>query len=82
MLVNKAPSDFFKPSTGLRQADPLSPILFIILAECIGNLIEIKKKEGRIKGIKPSSKSDPFFHQQFIDNTIMGERLQLRRQKL
>ena len=72
MLVNGAPSDFFKPYRGLRQGDPLSPILFIILDECIGRLIERKKKEGRIKAIKPSSKSDPFSHQQFVDDTIMG----------
>lgn len=38
----------------------------------MGRLIERKKKDGIIKGIKPSSKSDPFLHQHFIDNTIMG----------
>ncbi len=59
VLVNRSPSDFFKPSHGLRQGDPLSPILFIILAECIGRLIEKNKKEGRIKCFKPSSKSAP-----------------------
>ena len=72
ILINRAPSDFFKPSRGLRQGDPLSPILFIILAECIGRLIECKKKEGILKGIKPSSNSDPFTLQQFVDDTIMG----------
>ena len=62
ILVNVAPSDFFKPSRGLRQGDPLSPIIFIILAECIGRLIEKNKNEGRLKGLKPSSRCDPFSH--------------------
>ena len=62
VLVNGAPSNFFKPSRGHQKGDPLLPILFIILAECIGRLINREKKEGRIKGIKPSSKSDPFSH--------------------
>ena len=65
ILVNGSPYDFFKPSRGLRQGDPLSPILFIILAEYIGRLIE-KKMEGRIKGFNPSSKCTPFMHQQFL----------------
>ena len=42
------------------------------MAECIGKLIEKNKKDGRIKGFKPSSKSAPFSHQQFVDDTIMG----------
>ena len=39
--------------------------------ECIGRLVE-KNKDGRIKGFKPSSKSAPFLHQKFVDDTIMG----------
>ena len=72
VLVNGVPSNFFKPSRGLRQGDPLSPIIFIILAECFGRLIDCRKCEGRIRGILPSSNCAPFTHQQFVDDTIMG----------
>ena len=35
IMVNGSPSNFFKPLRDLRQGDPFSPILFIIMAECI-----------------------------------------------
>ena len=34
--------------------------------------MEQKKKDGRIKYFKPSSKCTLFMHQQFFDDTIMG----------
>ena len=80
VLVNGSPSNFFKPSRGLHQGDTLSPILFIILVECIGKLIG-KKIEGRIKGFKPSSKCTPFTHQQFVDDTIMGGEVSVKEAK-
>lgn len=70
MLVNGSPINFFKSSRGLRQGDPLSPVLFIILAKCLGRLIH-DKSSGFFKGIKPSSSSLVFTHQQFVDDTIL-----------
>ena len=71
-MVNGTPSDFFKSSRGLRQGDPLSLILFILLVECLGRLIHDKRNKGEIIGLKPSSGPLIFSHQQFIFDTILG----------
>ena len=42
IIVNGAPSNFFFPSRGLRHGDHLYPVLFIIMVECIGRLIQMK----------------------------------------
>jgi hypothetical protein len=51
------------------------------MVECIGRLIEKKKKEGRIIGSKPSSKCTPFLHQQFVDDNIMGGEASIKEAK-
>ena len=63
VLVNGLPSPFFSPSRGLRQGDPISPILFVILAECLGRLIQRKHQERSLQGLKPSSGPSTSTHQ-------------------
>jgi hypothetical protein len=36
VLVNNTPTDFFSNSRGLRQGDPLSPLLFVFLMKALG----------------------------------------------
>eukprot|EP00253_Pinus_taeda_P023364 PITA_23364 len=53
ILINGAPSTPFTPSRGIRQGDPLSPFLFVILMEGLSRTIAKKKAEGKIKGLQP-----------------------------
>ena len=46
VLVNGSPSNLFFPSIGIRQGDPISPVLFIILAKCLGRFI-LRKSQDR-----------------------------------
>ena len=74
VLVNGSSSHFFNPSRGLRQGDPLSPILFVIMADCLGRYIRDLVQKGVIKGLQPSSHPLTCSHSQFVDDTIfMGK---------
>lgn len=77
-MVNETPSNFFKSTRRLRQGDPLSPILFIILVEGLGRLIHDKRSGGEFVGLKPSSSPLIFSHQQFVDDIILGGEASVR----
>jgi hypothetical protein len=50
ILVNGSPTKTFNVSRGLRQGDPLSPFLYIILVEGLGRSLSRAKSQGAIKG--------------------------------
>lgn len=54
ILVNGSPSYIFLPSRGLRQGDPLSPFLFILMMEGLGWSIKHAKEKGKIQGLQIS----------------------------
>ena len=49
---NGEPLPFFQPSRGLRQGDPLSPYLFILMANTMSCLIKSAVEEGTSTGIR------------------------------
>jgi len=50
VLVNGKPCGFFRSSRGLRQGDPLSPFLFIIVIEALSKLISRTIEAGFLQG--------------------------------
>lgn len=71
ILVNGSPSVPFSPSRGIRQGDPLSPFLFVILMEGLSRYIHKAKAEGKISGLHPFSSLPATTHQQFADDTML-----------
>lgn len=70
VLINGTPSRFFKASRGLRQGCPLSPFLFLIIAESLSRLINSAKLEGSVKGIMVA-KATNLTHMLFVDNVLL-----------
>eukprot|EP00253_Pinus_taeda_P013921 PITA_13921 len=52
VLINGAASPFFKSQRGLRQGCPLSPLLFLLVAEGLSRLILKARRTDKIKGIE------------------------------
>jgi len=70
ILIHGIPSATYRPSRGIRQGDPLSPFLFVIMAEGLGKAITAAKRDNHIRGL--SFKNSPAFtHQQFVDDNML-----------
>lgn len=78
VMVNGVPSKEIFPSRGLRQGDPLSPYLFILMSGALTRLIEVKKQSSRINGIKLNRRCPTISHSFFADDTMVfgGSRLE------
>eukprot|EP00253_Pinus_taeda_P019935 PITA_19935 len=71
ILLNGSPSRTFMPSRDLRQGDPLSPFLFVLMMEGLGRAIKMENVEGRIQGLKLTPDGATTTHQQFVDDTML-----------
>ncbi|XP_021865633.2 uncharacterized protein [Spinacia oleracea] len=70
ILINNEPSDFFKPKCGLRQGDPISPYIFILVMEVLSRMMLKLEATGQIKGIKFSRNSPSIPHLFFADDSL------------
>ena len=69
--VNNDIGHFFQTRKGLRQGDPLSPILFNIVADMLSILIKRAKTQGQVGGVVPHLIDDGLSILQYTDDTII-----------
>eukprot|EP00253_Pinus_taeda_P028873 PITA_28873 len=70
-LINGRPCSAFKSSRGLRQGCPLSPFLFIIMAETLSLHLEHKRQTREIMGIDIVRGAKGINHSLFADDTLL-----------
>eukprot|EP00253_Pinus_taeda_P035275 PITA_35275 len=70
-MLNGSPSRTFMPCRGLRQGDPLSLFLFVLMMEGLGRAIKMANAKGRIQGLKITIDGAASTHQQFVDDTML-----------
>ncbi|GJS64070.1 RNA-directed DNA polymerase, eukaryota [Tanacetum coccineum] len=74
VLVNGFPTLEFKIERGLRQGDPLSPLLFILAIEALNVVIIEAKNRSLFRGVEVGKDRINVSHFQFADDAlILGE---------
>jgi hypothetical protein len=69
--VNDEMGHYFQTKKGLRQGDPLSPILFNLIADMLAVLIERSKNRDYFNGLVPHLVEDGLSILQYADDTIL-----------
>jgi hypothetical protein len=68
--MNNDIGHYFQMRKGLRQGDPLSPILFNIIADMLDVLIVEAKEDGQVNGLIPHLIDGGFYILIYADDTI------------
>ncbi|GKV35115.1 hypothetical protein SLEP1_g43429 [Rubroshorea leprosula] len=74
VLINGSPTRQFKTSRGLKQGDPLSPFLFLIVAEGLNGIISSTVNNNLFEEMEVGTVDNDdshFSHIQFADDTIL-----------
>ncbi|KAK3185164.1 hypothetical protein Dsin_032450 [Dipteronia sinensis] len=62
VIVNGELSESFTPKCGIRQADPLSPYIFVLCMEKLSHIISQKLSEGTWKPVRISRRGPAISH--------------------
>lgn len=71
VLLNGVAGKDFKCKRGVRQGDPLSPLLFAIATDLLQSVINHEYVEGNLHPLFPQSMDTPFLVIQYADDAIL-----------
>jgi len=69
--VNDQMGSYFQTKKGLRQGDPLSPILFNIVVDMLAIILSRAKEEGQIKGVVTHLVENGLSILQYADDIVL-----------
>ncbi|OMO94054.1 reverse transcriptase [Corchorus capsularis] len=70
IVINGKSSRMILPSRGLRQGDPLSPYLFLLVIDALSRLIQVGMDTGYIEGLKLAINCPEISHLLFADDSL------------
>ncbi|WVZ69867.1 hypothetical protein U9M48_018590 [Paspalum notatum var. saurae] len=71
VCLNGEESAFFKPGKGLRQGDPISPLLFNLVGDVLAKMMMKAARAGLIKGLLTDFVTEGIYSLQYADDTIV-----------
>jgi hypothetical protein len=71
VLANGEESSTFKTGKGLRQGDPLSPLLFNIVIDALTKMLNKASRAGLVKGILSNFRTWGILALQYADDTLL-----------
>lgn len=69
--MNGSPTKKFTPDRGLRQGDPISPLLFNLVCEILSKILNKACSAGIINGVYLAVNEGNISHVQFTNDTLI-----------
>lgn len=71
VLINWVPKGYIKPSRGIRQANPLSPYLFLLCTKILVRLLQQVASRNLVNGIILCKGATNISHHLFVNDSVM-----------
>ncbi|KAL0336264.1 UNVERIFIED_CONTAM: putative mitochondrial protein [Sesamum radiatum] len=71
LTLNGEHFGYFRPERGIRQGDPLSPYLFIFVAEAFSCMLQEAERRGGVQGVAVCAAAPKISHLLFADDTLL-----------
>lgn len=71
IMVNGEDSAYFKPGKGLRQDDPISPLLFNLVGDALSKMLDRASSAGLFRGLMCNFREGGILSLQYADDTVL-----------
>ncbi|XP_026419890.1 uncharacterized protein LOC113315857 [Papaver somniferum] len=71
VIINGSAAGYFKRNKGIRQGDPLSSFLFLLVGKALSYMIKQTQDKGLISGFQTVDGGKMVSHLQFADDTLI-----------
>jgi hypothetical protein len=71
VLFNGAPQGEFSFKRGIRQGDPISPYLFLLVVEGLSCILKVNDRSSTLHGVKVASSAPAVNHLLFADDSLL-----------